>query len=275
MASFRRAYPITMLFFFLLLLNGCTGPSRPGQGTKMAPTGESPASTSGVQAVSLGQDGADFAGELCSSGTAADNIHIHLSGLRTDEAPVGYRLVDGGMGVWANPCDPQSNWLLFVNSTARGEADLYFKPYQSVPDGAQFTLTVTYGNGESQVVTFRATGTKSGLTATFLGQDGGSFAGKLCSSGTAKDNVHIRLNGLRTDAAPESVRVEEQGGLWATPCDPVSNWFLYVSYPAAGQADLYFKPYRDAPDGTRYSITVRYNDGTSKTISVKGLHVKP
>jgi hypothetical protein len=115
------------------------------------------------------------------------------------------------------------------------------------------------------------------LTATFKGQDGGSYAGRLCSSGTATDNVHIHLAGLRTDSQPISYRVEDfsGGGLWATPCDPVSNWFLYAELVVNGETNLYFKPFRDAPDGTEYKINVGYQDGGSEETIVRGTRVKP
>ncbi len=115
------------------------------------------------------------------------------------------------------------------------------------------------------------------LKATFLGQDGGDFAGKLCSAGTKKDNVHIHLSGVRTDLEPIGYRVDdfEKGGVWATPCDPISNWFLYVKPVKNGETDLYFKPFRDAPKGTEYTITVTFGAGETQKAIVRGVHVKP
>jgi hypothetical protein len=114
------------------------------------------------------------------------------------------------------------------------------------------------------------------LHATFIGQDGGSYAGRLCSSGTANDNIHIRLSGLRTNIKPISFRVDDyaKGGVWSTPCDPVSNWFLYVNQASSGTADLYFKPFRDAPAGTEYKLTVVYSNGETETTLVRGSQVK-
>ena len=115
------------------------------------------------------------------------------------------------------------------------------------------------------------------FSATFLGQDGESYAGQGCTTGTVPDNVHIHLDGLKTDAQPVSYRVDDYaaGGVWATPCNPVSNWLLYVIVPHSNQADLYFKPFRDAPDGTIYTVVVQYNDGTSQTTTVVGTRIKP
>ena len=115
------------------------------------------------------------------------------------------------------------------------------------------------------------------LKAVFVGQDGGNYAGKLCSSGTANDNIHIRLTGLLTNIEPTSYRVEDfaYGGVWATPCDPVSNWFLYVKPAVNGESDIYFKPFRDAPERREYRITVTYRDGSAQTTVIQGLHVKP
>jgi hypothetical protein len=115
------------------------------------------------------------------------------------------------------------------------------------------------------------------LHGTFLGQDGQSYAGQGCAAGTVPDNIHIRLDGLKTDVPATSYRVDDSagGGVWATPCNPVSHWLLYVISAAPGQADLYFKPFRVAPDGTPYTITIQYSDGTSQSIVVIGTQVQP
>lgn len=115
------------------------------------------------------------------------------------------------------------------------------------------------------------------LKAVFIGQDGGDHAGKLCSAGTKTDNIHIHLSGLRADSEPVAFRVDDaaQGGVWATPCDPVSNWFLYVKPVLNGETDLYFKPFRDAPDGTEYKISVTYGDEVTQIAFVKGRRVWP
>lgn len=115
------------------------------------------------------------------------------------------------------------------------------------------------------------------LRAAFIGQDGASHAGRLCSSGTQGDNVHLHLAGIPPGSAPVAFRVDDSaaGGVWASPCDPVSNWFLYVTPVQNGEADLYFKPFRDAPAGTRYRVTVTYDDGAVQVAEVEGRRVKP
>ena len=74
----------------------------------------------------------------------------------------------------------------------------------------------------------QATLVVNALRLEFIGQDGANYAGRLCSNGTAPDNVHLRLEGLRPDVEVVSFRVDEPagGGVWATPCDPISNWPL-------------------------------------------------
>jgi hypothetical protein len=115
------------------------------------------------------------------------------------------------------------------------------------------------------------------LKATFLGQDGEGYAGAGCSTGTDLDNVHIHLTGIKTDIGTTSFRVNDYaaGGVWATPCDPVSNWLLYVMSDVPGEADIYFKPFRDAPEGTIYSVSISYDDGSIQTTTVVGSHVSP
>lgn len=120
-------------------------------------------------------------------------------------------------------------------------------------------------------------GSPGELQAIFLGQDGGSFAGRLCSSGTTSDNAHIHLTGLRLNSEPVAIRVEDfaNGGLWANPCDPVSNWFLFVKPVVNGETDIFFKPFRDSPEGTEYKITITYNDGVTQMVIVHGSRIKP
>jgi len=115
-----------------------------------------------------------------------------------------------------------------------------------------------------------------GPQGVFIGQDGGSFAGQGCSSGTVPDNIHIRLPGLRTDITVASYQVDDAagGGRWATPCNPVSNWLVVAQDTAPGQVELYFKPFRNAPAGTIYAVYLRYQDGTSEQISVVGGEVR-
>ncbi len=231
-----------------------------------------------MQASFVGQDGGSYAGWQCATGTTDDNVHIHLQGLRKNKEPISYRVEDQAAGgVWATPCDPISNWLLFVTSPSPGQADLYFKPFRDAPEGAIYTILVEYPDGIIQVARIAGARVELASQATFLGQDGESYAGQQCTPGTTNDNVHIRLQGLRTDDQQTSYRIEDRaaGGVWATPCDPVSNWQLFVTSSAPGQADLYFKPFRDAPDGTEYTIFVQYGDGVTAIMQVVGIRVKP
>lgn len=122
-----------------------------------------------------------------------------------------------------------------------------------------------------------STALANSLRLTFIGQDGADYAGRLCTSGTANDNVHLHLDGLRAEAEAVSFRVDEPagGGVWATPCDPISNWQLHVIPAVDGQADLYFKPFRDAPADIEYRVTVQYSDGQVQQASTSGERVKP
>jgi hypothetical protein len=113
--------------------------------------------------------------------------------------------------------------------------------------------------------------------AVFLGQDGGNYAGQGCSPGTVADNIHIRASGLRTDMQPINYRVTEPagGGVWANPCNPLNNWLVHPVTNNPGQVDLYFKPFRDAPDGTVYSVQLGYSDGETIQFTVIGSRVFP
>jgi hypothetical protein len=241
--------------------------------TRIIPVTQVVSSESGnLHATYLGQDGASYAGRLCETGTAHDNLHIHLDGLKPGTQPSGYTIQDSpGTGVWATPCDPISNWLVYAISPRAGQADLYFKPYRNARDNTTYIILVEYEDGTQE-----STSVAVPLSGEFLGQDGGSYAGRLCTTGTTSDNIHIHLNGLRMDQ-PAAMRVEDRagGGLWATPCDPVSNWQLFFTTNDTNQAELYFKPFRDAPENTLYTVTVTYSDGWIQTTAVVGWRVKP
>lgn len=230
-----------------------------------------------LRGIFLGQDGHSYAGRNCSLGNAPDNIHIRLDGLRTDVQATTFQVEDpSGGGRWANPCNPTSSWLLHVATGATGQADVYFKPFRDAPDGTSYSVTVVYSDGTSESITVIGTQVQT-LVGTFLGQDGQSYAGQGCATGTVPDNVHIRLYGLKSGVQTASYRVNDfaGGGVWAIPCNPVSNWLLYVTSAPPDQANVYFKPFRVAPDGTVYTVSILYDDGTSQTASVVGSQVQP
>ena len=188
----------------------------------------------------IGQDGESYAGRGCASGNAPDNIHIHLEGLRTNVAATGYRIEDpAGGGVWATPCDSQSNWLLYIDGGLDGQAELYIKPFRDAPSGTMYVVTVQYDDGSSDSLTLVGSAVQT-LVASFIGQDGASYAGQGCTVGTRPDNVHIRLDGLKDWVQPVSYRVDDfaAGGVWATPCNPVSNWMLHVTLTQPNRADV-------------------------------------
>lgn len=225
----------------------------------------------------LGQDGQSFAGIQCTTGNAPDNIHIRVDGTRTDSEIVSVTVEEpAGGGRWANPCDLASNWLLHIASDNPGQLDLYFKPFRDAPDGTQYIVSIQYADGERESVNVLGTAVQT-LVASFVGQDGHSYAGQGCASGNTPDNIHIHLYGVRYSSEPVSYRVDEfaGGGVWATPCDPASNWLLYVEPSSSDEVDLFFKPFRNAPDGTLYTISLQHSDGTNQTTTVVGTHVTP
>ena len=153
---------------------------------------------------------------------------------------------------------------------------LYYPGYGGIPR-ADVTVLTTELIGLMKEATIYHGYQFSAFRGTFFGQDGMSYAGSDCAAGTVPDNIHIRLDGLKSDVQAEGYRVEDTagGGTWATPCHPASNWLLHVISASPGQADLYFKPFRSAPDGTMYLVTVDYVDGTTQSVVVIGTQVQP
>lgn len=113
------------------------------------------------------------------------------------------------------------------------------------------------------------------LKASFLGQDGTGLVGIGCTRDDTPDNIHISVTGLRTDVEPEGWEVTDPAGsgLWALPCNG-RNWWLDAMAAGDGTAQLYLKPHRDAPDGTRYRVTVLYPDGSAAYAVVEGSAVR-
>lgn len=115
------------------------------------------------------------------------------------------------------------------------------------------------------------------LTASFEGQDGAGYAGSDCEAGTVNDNIHIHLTGIKEYNMVSNIRIIEKNnmGVWANSCVFGSTWMIHVEKFAHGERDLYFKPYRNAPDGTIYEITVDYENGLSEKVLVEGTAVFP
>lgn len=160
--------------------------------------------------------------------------------------------------------------------TTRTVYVLYYPGYGGTPR-ADVNLLTTELIGLLKDATIYHGYEYSKLYGTFYGQDGKSYAGQGCTTGAVPDNIHIRLDGVKTDVQATSYRVDDTagGGVWATPCNPVSNWLLYVNSTSPGQADLYFKPFRVAPDGTIYAVKIQYSDGTNQIVDVVGTQVQP
>lgn len=257
-----------------------TGEAERSSGDTDAPdNGAEPAAEAGprLRATFVGQDGGRAAGQQCMPGTTDDNLHIRVEGLRSDERPAAYRIEDrSGGGLWALPCDPATNWLIHAEpGEEAGSVDLFFKPFRDAPAGTEYVVTITYADGTAAEVVVAGRKVELTLEATFLGQDGGNFAGQDCTSGTEPDNIHIHLNGVKTGTLPIGFRVEEPaaGGVWRKPCDP-GVWELHVEQTDA-QAELYFKPFRIAPAGTDYIVTISYYDGSKQSVTVAGTRVSP
>jgi hypothetical protein len=89
------------------------------------------------------------------------------------------------------------------------------------------------------------------------------------------DNIHIRIADLPSGVQPTLYQVDDftGGGRWVHPCNQ-ENWWLVPEPGPDGTVDLFLKPHRDAPEGTEYIVTVRYDDGTHHRAQVLGSAVR-
>lgn len=113
------------------------------------------------------------------------------------------------------------------------------------------------------------------LKATFIGQDGADFAGKDCNPGDKNDNIHIQLTHVKDNVTSITVLDPAGGGRWTKPCEPGSSWIVHTEEGAEGVLDVYIKPFRVAPNGTEYRITVEYEEALSETVTILGTAVSP
>jgi hypothetical protein len=179
-----------------------------------------------------------------------------------------------GATVWFGPTSP----------TDRYEASVDGGPFVAVPDPSAWTSPALSPGPHS--VTVRAIDEAGNVGAgrsfallvppldplvMWLGQDGTDVA----SLGTARrdgyQDVHLRLDGLTLDRVVTAVIVTDaSGGQWsAGPW--TGNWdAVFVRRPGASQADLYVQPYRSSPSGEIYRVQLRYDDGSTSTVSVVG-----
>lgn len=248
----------------------------------------------GLQAEFLGQDGHGHVGINCTSDPTPDNIHIAVRGVREDIAITGWEVHDvQGCGHWIYPCN-HFNWWLQAVEDKSGTVHLYVKPHRSAPAGTLYVVIARYADASSDTtmvsgseVTFCGFGCgyrereplplppTDELQAEFLGQDGHGYVGPDCRLDPTPDNIHIRVRGVPTEAALTSYQVDDPRGhgRWVYPCNSF-NWWLHATSDVPGTVDLFVKPHRDAPDGTPYSVTLRYADGSANRVEVNGSQVR-
>lgn len=217
-----------------------------------------------LEAQFWGQEDVSLAGPGCNGSPQPGNVHIRLTGLRLDSRPARIRIEEPqGGSSWANPCDPISNWQLFIHYNHLSQADLYFKPNHNIPAGAIYTVTVEYEDGEVARVSLPDTSAQA-LNIKYLGQDGAAFAGQDCSQGSPlPDNLHFHLSGLNPGQEIRSVRLEDpQGSSWSSPCEPGSSILAFIIPGAPGEMDIFIKPNHRNPPDTIYLVSVEYQDGT-------------
>jgi hypothetical protein len=152
--------------------------------------------------------------------------------------------------------------------------------YGDLPAGGRATverLNMEYMAEVRRASTYQGYRYETRLTATFLGQDGERYVGPGCSGIATAVNAHVRISGMRTSSPPVSYRLADvtHGGLWATPCDPASNWQLHVRNVAGGNADLYFHPFVSAPAGTTYVLHIQYANGDVQSVAISGTAISP
>ena len=115
----------------------------------------------------------------------------------------------------------------------------------------------------------------SSFAGTWLGQDGGDFAGSATGGPDGIQDIHIALTGLDTTHAITDIEVRPYGGgLWTYPGATRISGAALVRKPGSSTAELYLPPYQ-ADSGRPYWVTVAYSNGVTDGYAVIGGPVDP
>jgi hypothetical protein len=108
-------------------------------------------------------------------------------------------------------------------------------------------------------------------SGVWLGQDGHDLVGPYpVAVPDGSQDVHVALSGLNPYRTITYLEVDGLGGGQWTYNGPWGPWkAALVRAPGATTADLYFQP-SQAETGRPYSITLRYDDGTTASFWVQG-----
>jgi hypothetical protein len=223
-------------------------------------------------AIWIGQDGQDLAGGATPlAGNGVQDIHIELTGLPTNKSIDTIYILGYGGGGWVVNIGPYAPYDgVLEQSPGSSTADLYVDPYQT-ETGRQFTLTITYSDQSTAVITMNG-GTADpnlrtpadAVAAQWLGQDGHDLTGPSPAVGPdGYQDVHLTLTHLFPGASIAAVTVTDAlGDAWASGTNPnVDENAEFLPDPGdATRGDLYFSPTRDL-NGQTLTVTVTYADG--------------
>jgi hypothetical protein len=112
-------------------------------------------------------------------------------------------------------------------------------------------------------------------SGTWIGQDGQDLVGFASARPDGLQDVHVVINGLRTDVSVSSVRVVGLArGQWAYHRSGGPSNAAWSQAVGASSADLFLAPNR--PQATRsLRITITYADGTTADCNVNGGMARP
>lgn len=249
----------------------------------------------GLAAKSYGQDGTDSTGTTpgtSSQGDGIQDLHIGLTGLRTDQAVSQVEVWAVGGGQWTyQGTATQAAARLIRASTGVGTyaptADLYLAPNSSflgaggklIPQSLR--ILVRYADGStSNLVSLDGVVADPNLrnpVATSLNQDGHDLARLAPSAGSdGQQDVHVVLANLPTTSPVARVVVRRvgTGGTYKSDGSTVS-WMAVFVQPQTGTntyastADLYFEPDPSVRDANQsYQIDIYLADTASRPFTV-------
>ncbi len=236
---------------------------------------------------SASENGQDLVGPGPDVGPDAfQDLDLHLSGLSPNVAVQSLVVSTSTGPTWAFGPNPTglNDAELVPDASDPSQADLYIQPLTNL-DGQTLSLALTYTTGKTDSATYVISSAtppnspmpgppalpamRSGVSATWLGQDGLDLVGP--------GDAHIAVSNLPAGRTVVAATLSDPtGGLWAFASRSAGAYYIDPYTPelgfradAAGAADLTFQPDRDEA-GETLTLRLQFDDGSMALVPVAG-----
>jgi Bacterial Ig-like domain len=214
------------------------------------------------------------------------DLDFRLSGISPNVAIQSLTVSTTGGSSWVFGSNPTglNNAELVLDANDASKGDLYIQPAADL-QGQTVTLSLSYANGKSDSTTHLVSSAtppdspmpappalltlRSGVTASWLGQDGLDLTGP--------GDAHVAVANLPADRTVVAATLNDpSGGLWAFASSSAGSYYIDPYTPLLGfqadapnGADLTFQPSRDEL-GQNLTLRLQFDDGSMALVPIVG-----